>query len=267
MSTILEKNRIQRSINRALKKAQQSGKLPVEAQTLIALNEKETVDITPKRGVDYFTQEDVNEIVSVVLAQIPKPKNGKAGVDGTSPIAGKDYPTKEQVSNEVKRLVNRITIPVPQDGKTPIKGIDYFTAEETESLKSDIIEALSPLFANLEETLQQKIDKKPSLSLFSGKKGGGGNSSKYRTITSSATMQSNDVIIFADASSGDVTVTLPSTSSAARREYHIKKIDTSVNIVRIMPQSGTIDGEVCQDITNQYTSRRVYSTGTNWFII
>jgi len=43
---------------------------------------------TPQKGVDYFTDEEVENIIKSVLKQIPTPKDGK---DGYTPIKGKDY--------------------------------------------------------------------------------------------------------------------------------------------------------------------------------
>ena len=63
---------------------------------------------TPQKGVDYFTDEEVENIIKSVLKQIPTPKDGK---DGYTPIKGKDYFDGK-------------------DGYTPVKGKDYFDGKD-----------------------------------------------------------------------------------------------------------------------------------------
>ena len=63
---------------------------------------------TPQKGVDYFTDEEVENIIKSVLKQIPTPKDGK---DGYTPIKGKDYFDGK-------------------DGYTPIKDKDYFDGKD-----------------------------------------------------------------------------------------------------------------------------------------
>lgn len=76
---------------------------------------------TPVKGKDYFTNEEIDEIVRIIQGsirtpedgmdadedriieavlskiQIPQPREPKDGKDGNTPIAGIDYPTEEQI--------------------------------------------------------------------------------------------------------------------------------------------------------------------------
>lgn len=85
------------------------------------------------------------------------------------------------------------------------------------------------------------------------------------TQTSNYTASNYDIVL-ADASSGNITITLP--SPASDLTVIIKKIDSSSNSVTIAtPGSETIDGDNSRSITSQYTSRTVASDGTNYFLI
>jgi hypothetical protein len=91
---------------------------------------------------------------------------------------------------------------------------------------------------------------------------------KITTITANTTLNNTYHIILANASSGAITITLPSAPNCTGRQYIIKKIDSSTNAVIIMPQSGqTIDGQSSINLTTQNDLRRIVSSGTNWYII
>ncbi len=72
-------------------------------------------------------------------------------------------------------------------------------------------------------------------------------------------------IVLVDASSGAVTITLPSPSSGAK--VRVKKTDASTNIVTVSPSATeTIDGSSSHSISKQYETYEYVSDGTNWFI-
>lgn len=68
---------------------------------------------TPVRGKDYYTEADKSYIISFVQSRIRVPKDGKNGADGQNgrdgrdgsdgytPVAGVDYPTKEQLGKMI----------------------------------------------------------------------------------------------------------------------------------------------------------------------
>jgi len=88
------------------------------------------------------------------------------------------------------------------------------------------------------------------------------------TKTANYTAAITDHAIFCDATSGAITITLPSASPAQGREYHIKKIDSSTNTVTIDGNgSQTIDGALTQVIIFQYDSVMIKADGSNWFIL
>lgn len=66
------------------------------------------------------------EFVNNFLAAI----KGDPGEAGKTPEKGVDYFTPEEIDEIVSRIKD--LIPFPEDGKTPEKGVDYFTAAEIE---------------------------------------------------------------------------------------------------------------------------------------
>jgi hypothetical protein len=93
----------------------------------------------------------------------------------------------------------------------------------------------------------------------------GGGFSDVTEITSNHTAVAQEAVL-ADASSGPITVTLP--TPVAGDQIGIKKIDSSTNAVTIAtPNNETIDGQSSLSITNQFASREVLTAGTDYFII
>ena len=87
------------------------------------------------------------------------------------------------------------------------------------------------------------------------------------TSTTSVTETSGEVVVLADATSGNLTVNLP-TAVANTAKISIKKIDSSANTVIIDGSTTeTIDGSLTKTIEFQYTSVSLISNGSNWFII
>lgn len=85
-----------------------------------------------------------------------------------------------------------------------------------------------------------------------------------RRITGNRTLDNTDYTIIADATSGNITITLPAANSTARRLYNIKKIDSSANTVTVTRAgSDTIDGAVSVVLTTQYQSISIQSEGAN----
>ena len=86
-------------------------------------------------------------------------------------------------------------------------------------------------------------------------------------FTSSGTA-GNQVVILCDATSGNVTITLPAAAGVTGRSYYIKKIDSSGNKCIVDGNaSETIDGQTTQDLTFQYTAIQVVCDGTKWHIL
>jgi hypothetical protein len=88
------------------------------------------------------------------------------------------------------------------------------------------------------------------------------------TKTSGYTVTASDTVVFADATSGSVTITLPVASGLSGYRFYVKRIDSSGNSVSIARSgSDTIDGSTSQSLDLQYTSITIVSNGSNWYII
>lgn len=77
--------------------------------------------------------------------------------------------------------------------------------------------------------------------------------SPYRTITGSATARITDRIIYCDATSGNVTITLPAASTALGWRCRFIRVDSSANTV-------TIQRAGADDINNAATSKTITNT-------
>jgi hypothetical protein len=92
-----------------------------------------------------------------------------------------------------------------------------------------------------------------------------------RTVTSAHTIDSvtQDHVVFADAISGSVTVTLVNANTKGR-QLVVKKVDTSVNTVTVSGSvvSGTIDSAANFQLNGPFQSITLVADGTsNWFIV
>lgn len=88
------------------------------------------------------------------------------------------------------------------------------------------------------------------------------------TVTTNTTLTASHYTVLADATSGNITITLPAVSGTTRRIYVVKKIDSSANTVTIDGNaSETIDGATTQVIGTQWQSYTIQSNGTAWYIV
>lgn len=92
---------------------------------------------------------------------------------------------------------------------------------------------------------------------------------KATNISTNTTLGATHFIIYANASSADVTLTLPAASGARDRIYIIKRIDnTPGNVVTIDGNGAeTIDDIASYILTTQYDYVWLQCDGTEWFII
>jgi hypothetical protein len=88
------------------------------------------------------------------------------------------------------------------------------------------------------------------------------------TKTSSYTITGSDTVVFADASGGAVTITLPTASGLSGYRFYVKRIDSSGNGCSVARSgSDTIDGQTSISLDLQYTSLTLVSNGSTWYII
>jgi hypothetical protein len=90
-------------------------------------------------------------------------------------------------------------------------------------------------------------------------------SQNVETTTADTTASENSIIL-ADASGGNVTVELPTPSDSV--DVAVKKIDSSSNVVSVTtPGAETIDAVTKITISNQFVSVKIVSDGADYFII
>lgn len=95
---------------------------------------------------------------------------------------------------------------------------------------------------------------------------GGSLSLKNTETTGDYTATTEDNVIKCNASTANITVTLPTVSDGLT--YNIKKIDSSANIVTILASGGAlIEGVASIDIETEGDCYTILSDGTNWYII
>lgn len=85
------------------------------------------------------------------------------------------------------------------------------------------------------------------------------------TITTDYNMDGTNHAVMIDASSGNVTLTMPSDVENGHRLI-IKRIDSSSNTVTIDGNGNTIDGETTLTIPFQYDAPHLIGDGNNWNI-
>ncbi len=88
------------------------------------------------------------------------------------------------------------------------------------------------------------------------------------TKSSSYTISNTDTVIFANASSGAVTITLPLASGSGGYRFYVKRTDGSANACSVgVSGSDTIDGQSSISLSAQYMSLTLVSDGSAWYII
>jgi hypothetical protein len=108
--------------------------------------------ITPVKGIDYYTQADIDQLVSEIIALIPKPKNGKDGIDGKdgSPDSPKEIKAKLESLKGIDRLDSSAIKNLPQ--------VIYETANQvTKATWGSVTGTLSDQ-TDLQDVLDQKAD-------------------------------------------------------------------------------------------------------------
>lgn len=90
---------------------------------------------------------------------------------------------------------------------------------------------------------------------------------EFLDVSADHFIQPGDEVIRCDASSGIITVTLP-TAAVKRRVLRVKKIDSSANVVRLagLPPD-LIDGLATQTLSSQWDTMTVIAVGTGWSVL
>lgn len=92
--------------------------------------------------------------------------------------------------------------------------------------------------------------------------GGGGGGMTAVAQTGNYSAAAGDFVI-GNAVSGGFTVTLPAAANGA--QVSVKKVDSSVNGILVVPQSGQIDDQNSVVVNSQWQSQDFFSDGTKWY--
>lgn len=88
------------------------------------------------------------------------------------------------------------------------------------------------------------------------------------TISADTTLTTSNTVVLCDATTGAITVTLPAASGNAGRLYHIKKIDSSANIVTVDANgSEEIDEGLTAVVANQFGDLTIVCDGSAWHVL
>ena len=124
----------------------------------------------PKKGVDYFTPEEINDIQEYVQSQIRVPE------DGYTPIKGIDYFTPDEINSIVSQVRN--LIPTPKDGRDGREAtIDYDIIVKRVLKEVKIPEVKNITASDILKKIKGKIDyndikNTPTIFKQGGSKGG-----------------------------------------------------------------------------------------------
>jgi hypothetical protein len=195
------------------------------------------------------------DLIHMIQDQIPHVKDGRDGVDGKDGADGLDG----------RDGAVGATGEPGRNGLNGIDGVDGLQGE-IGPMPDHEIKGNSIRFQKPDGTWGKWVE-------LGGQSGGGGGGDVMRyqinTFTSSTVqLKDNHSTVLCDASSNQMTVTLPRAGSMVGRVVTVKKIDSSANTVTIDGyKSETIDGDTTTIITKQWTSLRLQSDGNNWVIM
>jgi len=106
------------------------------------------------------------------------------------------------------------------------------------------------------------------ISFYNGTAWTTANNKNVATKTANYTALQSDDVILGDATSGAITITLPTAVGFSGKVFNVKKTDSSVNSVTIATTSSqTIDGALTAPLISQYQSLTLVSNGTNWSVL
>jgi hypothetical protein len=96
--------------------------------------------------------------------------------------------------------------------------------------------------------------------------GGGSSTATVQTLTGATSLGTTEAYSLCDGSTTGFTVTLPTAVGNSGLRHHIKKIDSSSNIITIASAGGTIDGSTTIQLLVSNKAETFISNGTNWYV-
>lgn len=89
-----------------------------------------------------------------------------------------------------------------------------------------------------------------------------------QAVAADYTVTASDAIVFINAASNNVTLTLPAAATVAGQRYRFKRTDAATTTVTLQPNGvETIDGYDTATLGEQYATIAIAAAGGNWYII
>jgi len=90
----------------------------------------------------------------------------------------------------------------------------------------------------------------------------------YVAKTAGYTVTATDYTVAANASTGALSITLPTSVGVTGKVYVVKKMDSTANVVTVATTSSqTIDGATTRALSLRYDAIMVQADGANWIVI
>lgn len=89
----------------------------------------------------------------------------------------------------------------------------------------------------------------------------------YRTVETTANVQSGDYLLLCDSTAAPFTITLPPAALVPGRMYAFVKINSGNNITVDGYGAETINGSATHTLNSQWNSLMIMSNGVAWFIL
>jgi hypothetical protein len=136
-----------------------------------------------------------------------------------------------------------------------------------DSIPINYILNVSTMPATIDKFLGKPLLHKHQISDLTVTVSGNVDISSVATVTTSSSAGDYTVLLV-NATSGQITISLPLASTVTNKIYKIKKIDSSVNTVVIDANaSETIDGDLTKEIAFQNTALQLVCNGISWYIV
>ncbi|MDI9934696.1 hypothetical protein QM806_04405 [Rhodococcus sp. IEGM 1351] len=203
-------------------------------------------------------------------------KTKLAGIATGATANDSDANLKSRANHTGSQAISTVTgLQTALDGKLPVSGVnsgdvflDYIGGKTSSNFTFDVngnflgtlsVGGVGVVLLTGAQTLASKTLTAP---VINGVRFG------IATKTANYTLNSGDHTCLVNAASGPITITLPNASVGTGQSYVIKKIDSSGNAVTVATTSSqTIDGATTQSLASQWTTIRVRSNGSSWFIV
>lgn len=200
---------------------------------------KLVIDSLPKRGEQYFTEEDINGVVDTVVSIVVEKVQASLGKpkDGVTPIAGIDFPTREEIGMNISEAVRNAISEKDEDTKQDITGEEIVDKLNVLKGKIDI-----SVIGGLEDTLKditKAIRDKQRGGNGSGKSGGGmGNwiHQQFSLTTSTASVTLSSKVA---AGGTAIMVRYQGQLLAHAVQYTVSNSTKSVTLQGLTPENGT----------------------------